>query len=252
MISIVTWLWREGFRDYCAEHVNALAHMWREKLSLPHRFICVADEGERFAPHVEHFVTPPEAARVGALRNPEGVRFPSCYRRLWMFSKAAQALGERVMLIDLDLVLTADPAPLFNYHADFVGWRPRMRWGNQQRVGGGIYLLRTGARAHVWDEFRGAQSITLARGAGFRGSDQAWLSYYLGKGETYWPRDCGIYSIRDFSTDPKQTNGRRGLPADALLVQFNGPLKAWMPAAQRMPWVRMNWPRVESSEPVRC
>lgn len=252
MISIVTWLWRDGSRDYRAEHVNAVARMWREKCSLPHRFICVANAGERFAPDVEHFVTPPEAVRVGAHKSPEGGRFPSCYRRLWMFSKAAQALGERVLLVDIDHLLTADPAPLINQHADFVGWRPLMRWGNQRRVGGGLYLLRTGSRAHVWDSFTGAASIATARAAGFRGSDQAWMSYCLGNGESYWPDSAGIYSIRDLSTDSRQCNGAKGLPADTLLVQFNGPVKAWSPAAQRMPWVRKHWPRVESNEPVRC
>lgn len=75
------------------------------------------------------------------------------------------------------------------------------------------------------------------------------MSYCLGAGEAYWPPDAGIYSIRDLSTDPRQTNGGKGLPPDARIVQFNGPVKPWMSATD---WVRKHWPKTETNEPVRC
>lgn len=231
MISIVTWLWQEGFRDYCHAHVNSLAENFADKLKVPHRFVCVAESGEGFSQRVEWFPMPSAAAALAAMRTPEGQRFPSCYRRLWMFSEEARALGERVLLVDLDLVLTRSPAHLLDYREDFIGWRPRMFWGNAKRIGGGLYLLRTGTRRHVWEQFKGAESIERARALRFRGSDQAWMSYCLSD-EPVWPHTAGVYSIRDLR------NGSLPLPADACLVQFNGPQKPWNSA---LPWVKDHW-----------
>jgi hypothetical protein len=231
-LSVVTWLWQEGFRDYGPQHVNSLARMIRARLRLPHRFVCVADDPSGFDAGVEYFPTPATALAVGRLRNPEGPRFPSCYRRLWMFSETARALGELLLLLDIDLLATNELAPLIDQPHDFVGWRPRMKWGNQARIGGGIYLLKAGTRTHVWNRFKGAESILEARRAGYRGSDQAWLSYCLAATEASWNDRAGIYSIRDLR------NGRDPLPADARLVQFNGPQKPWN---SPLPWVKDHW-----------
>jgi len=235
-VSVVCWQWNDvhlGDRPYAPEHVNVLQRMVARHLSLPHRFICVADSAEGFDPAVEVVITPPAARAIGKLRSPEGKRFPSCYRRLWMFSREARVLGDVVLQIDIDLVVTGELAPLFDHPHDFVGWRPFRDWGRQLRFGGGIYLLRTGTRANVWEDFKGETSIRKARLAGFRGSDQAWLSYCLAKPDVpVYPRDSGIYSIRDM----KGTEST--LPADARLVQMNGPVKPW---ASPLRWVQERW-----------
>ena len=236
-VSVVCWLWSGtglGDRPYLPEHVNTLRRAVARHLSLPHRFICVADSAEGFDADVEVFKTPAEARAVGKLRTPEGGRFPSCYRRLWNFSEGAKALGDRLLCIDIDLVPTADWAPLFDRPEDFVGWRPYRDWGHRLRFGGGIYLLKAGARTRIWSEFTGADSMNQARRAGFRGSDQAWLSYKLGHREPYYGRDAGIYSIRDMK------GAEHKLPADARLVQFNGPSKCWDKKWDGT-WVRQHW-----------
>lgn len=235
MLSIVTWLWDEpGSRKYLPEHVNVQQRMFARTLTVPHRFICVADDAKGFAPEVEVVRTPAVALEAGRLRSPEGPRFPSCYRRLWTFSEEARTVfGERVFLTDIDIVLTGDIAPLVERDEDFVGWRPIARWGKRNdRIGGGMYLLRTGSRARVWADFDGKKSIAVARAQGFRGSDQAWLSYCLSQ-EPVFPHNCGLYSIRDLH------DGRDPLPADARLIQFNGPQhKPWN---SRIEWVRQHW-----------
>src|SRR5690606_10771317 len=99
------------------------------------------------------------------------------------------------------------------------------------RVGGGLYLLRTGTRTDVFDRFNGPSSIAEARAAGYRGSDQAWLSYVLKGCPVYGP-EAGLYSLRDMD------NGRRPPPPDARLVQHNGTRKPW---SSRVPWVRRAW-----------
>jgi hypothetical protein len=201
-------------------------------MSLPHRFICVADSKDGFDPGVEVFPTPQEARQVGRLRTPEGGRFPSCYRRLWNFSEGAKALGDKLFCVDIDWVPVRDLSPIFERTEDFVGWRPYRDWGRKLRFGGGSYLLRAGARTHVWTDFKGAPSIRAARVAGFRGSDQAWLSYKLGHCEPYYGREAGIYSIRDMK------GAEESLPKDARMVHFNGPTKPW---TSKLRWVAEHW-----------
>lgn len=232
MIAVVTWLWQEGFRDYSAEHVNVLARMIKRRLSLPHRFICITDSHEGLDNGVTWFPTPEAVTSLRRMQSPEGGRFPSCYRRLWMWSDAARELGDRVMLIDIDLTAHAELTPLFDRRADFVGWRPRAQWGQPTRYGGGLYLLTPGTRTHVWTSFDGNKSVRTARANGFRGSDQAWISFALGHAEDVWPDDAGLYSIRDIQ------NGKLPLPRDARLVQFNGPQKPWN---TQLAWAREAW-----------
>lgn len=142
-------------------------------------------------------------------------------------------LGDRIWVIDIDLVPVADCTPLVDREEEFLGWRPYRDWGRKMRYGGGIYLLKTGARTQVWDRFKGADSVNEARAAGFRGSDQAWISYVLDGREPYYGRNEGIYSIRDLGGDHR-------LPPDARLVQFNGPQKPWSYTG-RASWVAEHW-----------
>ena len=235
MDSIVCWLWNGtglGDRPYQPAHVNPLRRAVARHMSRPHRFICVADSAEGFEPGVEVVITPPEARALGRLRTPEGGRFPSCYRRLWNFSEGAKALGDRLLCIDIDVVPTGDWGPLFDRPEDFVGWRPYRDWGAKLRFGGGSYLLKAGSRTHVWSTFKGAESQNAARRAGFRGSDQAWISYTLGTREPYYGRDAGIYSIRDMKGKEHE------LPPDARMVHFNGPSKPWVSPLR---WVKEHW-----------
>lgn len=233
MITIVVWQWA-GFRDYTPAHVNRLAALFHARTSIAHQFVCITDERIGFSSDVIVFPTPLEALALAGLKSPEGPRFPTCYRRLWMFSKEAAQLGDRLMLLDLDAIPVADCTPFMSTPGAFVGWRPIMKWGDKLRVGGGLYLLQAGSRANVWEQFERdpARAIAAARASGFRGSDQAWMSFCLGVGETYWPADSGIYSIRDLR------EGKDELPSDARLVQFNGPQKPW---SSSIDWVRRAW-----------
>lgn len=218
-LSVVCWQWNVGFRTYLPGHVNALARMVKRNLPQPHRFICITDETEGFAPQVELLPTPDAAKEVGDLPSPEGRCYPSCYRRLWMFSDEARCLGDRVLLLDIDCLVLDDLTPLVDRPEDFVGWRPNYQWGNE-RIGGGTWLLRTGTHTHVWDDFTPDEAARV-RALGYRGSDQAWLSYKL-RGCAVWPEDAGIFQSQDL--------GRHRVPSKprgARIVHFNGKRKAW-------------------------
>ena len=234
MLTVVCWIWR-GERTYLPAHVNVLRSMLERHLRVPHRLVCITDETEGFDPRVELMPTPKAALALAELKSPEGERFPSCYRRLWMFSDEARCLGERVLLTDVDAVITGDITHLVARREPFVGWKPRMSWGNSDRVAGGLYLLTPGARTQVWEDF-GPAGIAEAREAGYRGSDQAWLSFKLGRGAAVWLHSDGVYALSDL--------GRRhaSLPADARIVQFAGNPKPWeVTPKDGIPWVATHY-----------
>ncbi len=236
MISVVCWMWSGPLRSFLPGHVNALRRMVAHYLPIPHRFICVTDEQTGLDPAVEWIRTPSSSQALGGLYTPEGPRFPSCYRRLWGFSEEARILGDRILVIDIDLVVLRDMSHIFAETADFVGWRPYRDWGSKLRFGGGMYLMTTGSRSFVWDDFKGQSSIHESRRAGFRGSDQAWISYKLApRNEAYFGKDKGLYSVRDLTPKMK-------LPADACVVQFNGNEKPWQ---SNTSWVRSAWAQFE-------
>ncbi|KKK49835.1 hypothetical protein LCGC14_3131060, partial [marine sediment metagenome] len=127
-IAVVCYLWgNDGFSDprgFEPEQVNVLARRVKENLSFPHRFICITDESEGFSQDVELMPLPDEARAIANIPTAQGhKRFPSCYRRLWTFSKGAKALGDVVLVLDIDCFITGCLDPLFDFMPDahFIG-----------------------------------------------------------------------------------------------------------------------------------
>lgn len=247
MDSVVCYLWK-GPRAFLPAYVNTLQRMVRHYLPDPHRFICVTDYTEGFSKDVEVLPMPAAAQKVAHLRTPEREDFPSSYRRLWTFSSEARRLGDRVLLLDIDCIVVGDMRPLFRIHADFVGWRVSSPPGGPPRFGGGTWMLRTGSRLAVWERFiaNPVGCIATARSVGYRGSDQAWISYCLA-GSPTWPEPSGIYRSRDYlrasriptrvpvySTLGRRIRGRfrqvyaeAQVPPGAILLHMNGHEKPW-------------------------
>src|SRR2546426_1032347 len=92
--TIVCWLWADELaapsRTYLPEHVNVLARMLARNLSRQVPVVCIADEPAGLSSDVTWVQTPREAKELANLRSPQGIRFPSCYRRLWTFSEEAK------------------------------------------------------------------------------------------------------------------------------------------------------------------
>jgi hypothetical protein len=235
--SVICYQWNDGFRSYLPDYVNRLARQVRRHLPEPHRFICVTEETKGFSADVEVLPLPPAARALAQVKSPEGPRVPSSYRRLWTFSDDARVLGDRVMMIDIDAVVTRALKPLFAPDDDFVGWVPSSIWGSaeKRRVGGGSWLLRTGTRTDVWDRFSPAAALQAHR-QGWRGSDQAWISRCLAADCAVWPQHCGIYQSADMRRNGQPGEAFRKLPADARIVHFNGNKKPWH--LTQVPWIR--------------
>lgn len=211
MITVVAWKWGER---YTAAHVNALAAMVRSHYDRPHRFVCVTDDPVGLGDGIEDV---PYVNLFPQLQSPHGPHMPSCYARLIAWAPEARELfGERMVLIDLDVVLLRTVAPLWDRPEDVVLYRDPYR---PEQANGSMVLLRAGARPDVLADFDPARSPQLAKARGFRGSDQAWLSYKLPDAPR-WDTFDGVYSYK------AHVRGK-GLPADARMVVFHGDPKPW-------------------------
>lgn len=237
MITVACWKWRPapGYRSsYGPEQVNTLYAMVERHLRCPHEFVCVTDDAAGLDPRIRVAPLPVDFADV---RSPHGPSWPSCYRRLAAFAPdAAHWLGERILSLDLDVVITGDITGLAMRPEDFV-----IAQGSAKGTAynGGLWLLTAGSRPQVFERFHPVKSPALTYRLKIQGSDQAWLSYILGRGEARFTDRDGVYSYR-----VHMGSGRHGLPADARLVLFSGKIDPWQPRAlASSPWIRQHYHR---------
>lgn len=244
MLTVCVFKWQgngHGRKKFKAWHVNRMAAMFRRCLPLPHEFVCVTDDPAGLDSTVRPVQLWSDHAEVP---NPHGPREPACYRRLKLFSHhAADLIGERILAIDLDMVLTGDISPLVQRAEPVV-----LLTTDQPNipVNGSLVLLTPGAAGEVWSSFNPATSPTLARRSACHGSDQGWLAYHLLNGclkgvagtWTPGPDECGIY----FFGQHMRRQMRQGkLPPDARIVSFHGRGEPWGPTEQLLPWVEKHY-----------
>lgn len=188
-LKLFCWLWQQpgGRTNYTAAHVNVWAAMVRRHLTLPHTLACVTATPEGIDPSIE-IIAPPDD--FGGLVLPTwGGGLPNCLRRIALFRPdAAEVFGaERFVSMDMDCVVAKSLDPLFDRPDDFVMYRGT----NASRpYNGSMVMLTAGARRRVFDEFTPERAI--AAGWKYVGSDQAWISAVLGRGEATWGREDGV------------------------------------------------------------
>lgn len=244
MLDVVTFKWSTpGYRsEFTGEHVNTLASMVRRNYHKPVRVTCVTDDPTGIDARVRVLPLWDDHAQ---LKSPHGGNNPACYRRLKLWSPEARDLiGERILCIDLDMVLTGDVTPLWDRPEDVVLWKDNLN--PTTPYNGAMQLIRAGSRPRVWEDFNPATSPALARKAGFFGSDQAWLCYALGPGEARWGTEHGAYSWRvhirqtpNGQAHIPYTPGRdcaKALPDGAKCVNFHGVDSPWT-LAPHVGWI---------------
>lgn len=245
MIDVVVWKWKKpGYRStFGPDTVNVSRSMFERCLKVPHRFTCITDDPQGIDPRVRVIdIRTLPSYKFMSVPNPSNLSNPSCYVRLFIFSpEARDVIGERIVSVDLDMVLTGDVTPLFDRDVDFAIWggqtvQPRSsivyNWFN-----GSLMMVRAGARTKVWTEFDPATSPAKAHKAGCRGSDQGWIAHSLGRQEVLWGAADGVYSYRNHVMP---AGGR--LPKGARVVAFHGVHDPWHRDVQaRSPWVREHY-----------
>jgi hypothetical protein len=236
MLTVICWKWRQ-FRyrsKFEGHHVNILRNMVKRHYPHPHEFVCITDDTTRIDKSIR---TVELWDDYSTMQSPHGEEYPSCYRRLKLFSKDAAKIvgGKRFVWVDLDTVIVGDMSPLWNRPEDFVIWgdtHPKTPYN------GSMVMMDAGARPQVWEKFCPRESPISTRRARMQGSDQAWIAYILGPHEARWGREDGVYSFR---MDIKRSTSR-DLPKDARVVFFHGNEDPWDAEVQgRYPWVGQSY-----------
>ncbi len=239
-VTVVCWKWQAyaGYRStFTAEHVNVFARMVNRNCSGPHEVVCITDDPEgitevdRIIPLWDDYSDIPSPMD----RPNRQQHNPSCYRRLRMFAPdTADWLGNRVLSLDLDIVIRNDIYPLTQKPYDFAIWgdtNPRTTYN------GGVILFTAGARPQLLTEFADDPQAAIQRGRalGQFGSDQAWIGACLGPNEHKLGTSDGIYSFRNHC--------QKGvvLPSTTTMVLFHGAYDPWGAEAQKIDWVRTHW-----------
>lgn len=237
MLDVVCWLWtptKDYRSQFCTDHANTLYAMVQRHYPHEFRFSCITDRDTGFDKGIRVIPLWDDYSKMESIYGPNT---PSCYRRLRAFSsEMAHVIGPRFVSVDLDVVVTGDLTPVWNRKEDFVIWGDRAR---QTPYNGSMWMMNAGAREKVWTEFHRdpERAVRKARGAGFFGSDQAWMCYTLGPMENRWTADDGVYSYR---THVKPAKG--ALPKDARIVFFQGHYDPWHPMIrEQCPWVSQHY-----------
>jgi hypothetical protein len=191
--------------------------MTRQHLHLDHRFVCITDQPAGMPCETMPLWDMPPMPNTPMRQDG--------FCRLRLFSAwAREAFADGwVLCMDLDTVLMDTIDPLVDGWPDF-----RILEGNKMPYNGSLWMLRTGRHLDVWEQFDATTSPQAIRQAGYRGSDQGWLSLVLPGAPTYTRRD-GVYK-----------SGKRGIvvqPKNVKLVTFPGFVKPWDTAAKTLtPW----------------
>lgn len=240
MLQIVLWKWDQpgGKHVYTPEHVDTMVAMLRRNLvNTPHRIICVTDN----ATGIHECETAPLWIDCEDLPNATGRQLPSCYRRLKLYDRETQDSigidkGDRVMGIDLDSLICGDIRETVKTEGKFVGWHLKNHAGKTV-FNGSLQMFTAGDLQEIWSEFDPTRSPKEAFDAGFRGSDQAWLSYKL------TPRADTIgLTFPLVSSYPLQNRIQGVLKAETRIIFFHGSQKPWDPNAQfHTPWIKRYW-----------
>ncbi|GAG21793.1 unnamed protein product, partial [marine sediment metagenome] len=153
-----------------------------------------------------------------------------------------------------------DITPIFTRDEDFIIWGEDWR---KLPYCGALWMLKCGARPHVWDRFNPEDYQPNAHGLYSKGSDQKHINKILYPGEVTWTDRDGVYNfatdVKDYGEDTerqrahflrahckkghKKVKGSDGaLPDNARIVFFNG---AHDPSNKQLqkeyPWIQEYW-----------
>lgn len=236
MITCATWKWTQSYRHaFLSEYANILERSVRRAYDGDIRFITITDDPEGI--DGETFPLWDDCADIV---NPHGAKeYPSCYRRLKLFDPETQramgiAVGDKIVSIDLDVIVIDDLNYLWDRSEPFVGWAVKNRF-HDRVFNGSMWLFRAGEFADVWAGFDPEKTPKRALEAGFLGSDQAVMTMLVGTDQAGWTQEDGIYTRMECLRE-------RRLPGDARIVSFHGNVKPWDAAEINNPaWVGEYW-----------
>jgi hypothetical protein len=247
VITVVLWHWG---RRYTGKHIDAMRAMLARHLHLPHRIVCITDRPGDVPSGIETFDVKHTIPKQDS----------KCIRRMWLYAGPQPKgrpwpgdLGDRLLQLDLDVVLTDDITPLIDRPEPFVIWKGdstiRTNRPHGWAYNATVMLLNAGARKDVWDRFNAdRKGVTKAADAdgwdSATNSDQAIATFLLKDNPpAVWTQADGIYAYRGISGPDGMKDS--GLPKGCRIVSFHGRSGARHPGdrilQERSPWITRHW-----------
>lgn len=225
MLTICTWLWGD---KYTPADVGKLKRGLDRHLKQPFRFMCMTERERDWVPF--------DGTERHAIKDPELLAYKGCFARLRMFDYGWQQnrqIDDRLVCLDLDVVITGDLDQLFDRPESFV-ILAGANSVNPCPYNGSVMMLRPGVHGYVWSTFsiQEAQQLPYYQFP----DDQGWLAKKIPMAATWNAgRRSGIYGFKKPGWPP----GQLALPKQARMVVFPGHRQ---PADfSHLDWVRKHW-----------
>lgn len=210
-------------------------------LSIPHRRVCITHR-----PDLIDFM---ETVPLDTSKHVPG----TCAVKLQVWKPdIAKTLGERILSMDVDCVVTRNIDPLVTRSEDVVLWKnPNYTEGGRRGFyQGSMQLLSAGARPFLWTDFDPSTSPQLISRR-FGGFEQAWISERLNTAypeqgwewkEAHWTEADGVYGAGRLVHGKMGAGVQSELPDNARIVFTPGDRAPGQPETQRShPWIAEHW-----------
>lgn len=241
MISVVCYFWVDSSRrrsyQIGPEDVRIWDRMIARNLTVPHRRICVTHR-----PDLIDFM---ETVELDTRKHVPG----TCAVKLMTWRPdIAPILGERILMMDVDCVVTGNLDSLVDRPEDCVFWRnPNyVEGGKRGFYQGSMQLLTAGARPYIWEDFDPETSPGFYNRR-FGGAEQAWISERLNTSypepgwewkEAYWTEADGVYGAGRLFNGKMGEGVQTELPANAKIVFTPGDRSPSQEGVQQAhPWM---------------
>lgn len=237
MLTVAAYWWTDprpnrfnAKYQYTAEDVRLLQRQVSRYLSQSHEFVVLTDQPEVFAGDTHIRAVP-----LDLTKHIPGTEF---VKLMTFHPNGREMIGEKVLQLDLDTVITGGLDRIVSRSADLVVWRnpSRIPYDKPVKPGrpyynGSVILHRCGTMPEMWARFDAANPPHGVR------DTQVWMSNMIGPDAPHWDGKDGIYRLAREDTPGSGVSGR--LPENARIVTFPGsegkPWDAGVMAAN--PWI---------------
>jgi hypothetical protein len=223
--TYTTWLWGDSYGEHYVKKLEAAVKRNTECS----RFVCFVD---KYRP----LLTGSHIQQVEIL-DMHLTKVKGCFARLRLFDPGVQKLmglqeGDRIVNLDLDLVVTGNLDDLFDCSDDFAILQ-NINTTNPCPYNGSVWTFKAGYRPDVWHDFSIENYTKYNVPYHAFPDDQGWFEYKMPNAGAYGP-ETGVYGFKK-----KGWPSGDALPSNARIVSFPG----WRDPAKftNLSWVTENW-----------
>jgi len=245
MLTVCSFFWVDEARarqvKLTPQDVRVWDRMVARNLSIPHRRVCVTHR-----PDLIDFM---ETAPLDMTKHVPG----TCLVKLMVWRPdIAKLLGERILLMDIDCVVTGSLDPIVDRPEPAVFWHnPNFAVGGRRGFyQGSMQLLTAGACPFLWSDFDPSATMGWLNRR-FGGAEQCWISERLNTDYPHagwrwnfphWTESDGVYGAGRLMNGKMGNGVTSHLPDNARIVFTPGDRSPSQPAFQAShPWAKEHW-----------